>query len=460
MHVEILNNNKDLMRETLEKDKNIRRVVGYARVSTEKDEQFSSYESQIEYYTNYIKTNEGWEFIDIYTDEGISGTSTKKRIGFQKMIKDALKGKFDLIITKSISRFARNTLDSLTAIRKLKENNVEIYFEKENIWTFDSKGELLITIMSSIAQEESRSISMNVTWGIRQRMKQGQAYVPYKVFLGYDKGPDGNMIINEEQARIVRKIFGYAMQNRTSYAIAKIMEKEHIPFSPGVYKWYASTVRSILRNEKYKGDAIRQKTYTIDYLSKRHAKNIGDVPQYYIHNHHPAIIPPDLFDRLQESLNNHPYDNDKRSRNYTLSKKIICGDCESYYGRVVWRKGTKQETVVWRCNNKFKEGHCRCKSPTLKESFIKQLFVKKINLLINNSLIIIRTLKTIIKESIVKTKMSLINKYLKMIKKSIATRFDEDMWHMLLEKVVVHSKGDIVMVFRNGHKTGIAKTSL
>ena len=173
-----------------------RKVAGYARVSTDHEEQQTSYEAQVDYYTNYIKGREDWEFVSVYTDEGISATSTTKRNGFNKMVADALDGRIDLIITKSVSRFARNTVDSLTTIRKLKEHKVECYFEKENIWTFDSKGELLLTIMSSLAQEESRSISENVTWGQRKRFADGKVTVPFKRFLGYDRGEDGNLVIN------------------------------------------------------------------------------------------------------------------------------------------------------------------------------------------------------------------------------------------------------------------------
>lgn len=192
-----------------------RRVAGYARVSTDSDEQFTSYEAQVDYYTNYISNRADWGFVGIYTDEGISGTNRKHREGFNSMVKDALDGKIDLIITKSVSRFARNTVDSLTTVRELKDAEVEVYFEKENIWTFDSKGELLITIMSSLAQEESRSISENVTWGQRKRFSDGKVSVPFANFLGYDKGPDGNLVINKEQAKIVKKIYRYFLEGNT-----------------------------------------------------------------------------------------------------------------------------------------------------------------------------------------------------------------------------------------------------
>jgi len=232
-----------------------RRVAAYARVSTDQEEQLTSYEAQVDYYTNYIKSRDDWEFVDVYTDEGISGTSTKHREGFNKMVKSALDGNIDLIITKSVSRFARNTVDSLTTIRKLKDIGCECYFEKENIWTFDGKGELLLTIMSSLAQEESRSISENVKWGHRKRFADGKVSVPFGNFLGYKKGEDGNLVIDEEQAVIVRRIYREFLSGSSSVAIAKGLTNDGIETPGHKQKWYATTVRSILTNEKYKGDA-------------------------------------------------------------------------------------------------------------------------------------------------------------------------------------------------------------
>ncbi len=225
-----------------------RRVAGYARVSTDHEDQQTSYEAQVDYYTDYIKGRRDWEFVSIYTDEGISATSTAKRDGFNSMIEDALGGCIDLIITKSVSRFARNTVDSLTAIRKLKEHGVECYFEKENIWTFDNKGELLLTIMSSLAQEESRSISENVTWGHRKRFADGKVSVPFGRFLGYDRGVDGSLVVNEGQAAIVRRIYGMFLQGRTPYAIARALTDEGIPTPGGKTRWSGGTIKSILTN--------------------------------------------------------------------------------------------------------------------------------------------------------------------------------------------------------------------
>ncbi|MCD7885930.1 MAG: recombinase family protein, partial [Lachnospiraceae bacterium] len=257
-----------------------RRVAGYARVSTDHEDQASSYEAQVDYYTHYIKSRDDWEFVSIYTDDGISATSTKRREGFKAMIADALAGKIDLIVTKSVSRFARNTVDSLSTIRQLKENGTECYFEKENIWTFDAKGELLITIMSSLAQEESRSISENTTWGQRKRFADGKASVAYKRFLGYDRGPNGGFVVNKEQAKTVQLIYSLFLEGLTCHAIAKELTARHLPTPAGKEVWNQGTVHSILTNEKYKGDALLQKEFTVDFLQKKMKKNEGEVPQY------------------------------------------------------------------------------------------------------------------------------------------------------------------------------------
>src|SRR5574344_1869687 len=267
-----------------------RRVAAYARVSTDQEEQLTSYEAQVDYYTNYIKSRDDWDFVDVYTDEGISATNTKHRKGFNQMIQDALNGRIDLIVTKSVSRFARNTVDSLVTVRKLKEKGVEVYFEKENIYTLDSKGELLITIMSSLAQEESRSISENVTWGQRKRFADGKVSMPYKHFLGYEKGADGFPKVVPEEAVIVRRIYSDYMSGKTSFTIAKALTDEGIPTPSGKKQWQSSTIESILTNEKYKGSAVLQKKFTVDFLTKKMKVNEGEFPQYYVEESQPAII--------------------------------------------------------------------------------------------------------------------------------------------------------------------------
>ena len=232
-----------------------RRVAGYARVSTDHEDQVTSYEAQVNYYTNYIKSREDWEFVGMYADEGISGTSTKKRTGFNRMIKDALDGKINLILAKSLSRFCRNTVDSLTNIRKLKAVGVECYFEKESIWTMDSKGELLVTILSSLAQEESRSISENVKWGKRKSFADGKVCVPFTHLLGYERGADGNLAINDEEAEIVRLIYKLFMSGLSYQAIANELTKRRIRTPGGKDNRCPTTVKSILTSEKMKGDA-------------------------------------------------------------------------------------------------------------------------------------------------------------------------------------------------------------
>lgn len=354
-----------------------RRVAAYARVSTDNEEQLTSYEAQVDYYTNYIKGRDDWEFAGVYTDEGITGTNTKKREGFKSMVADALDGKIDLIITKSVSRFARNTVDSLTTIRKLKENSIEVYFEKENIWTFDGKGELLLTIMSSLAQEESRSISENCTWGQRKRFADGKVTVPFNRFLGYDRGPDGNLVVNPEQAKLVQRIYGMFLQGRSPFQIATALTKEGIPSPGGKDHWNASNIRSILTNEKYKGDALLQKSYTVDFLTKKKKMNEGEIPQYYVRDNHEAIIAPETFEMVQTLMATRKRGKNRLSSVSIFSSKIKCADCGSWYGPKVWHSNDAYRKVIWQCNHKF-EGE-KCGTPTLTEDKIKELFLRAAN---------------------------------------------------------------------------------
>lgn len=359
-----------------------RRTAGYARVSTDSDEQFTSYEAQVDYYTNYIKSRDDWEFVKVYTDEGISGTNTKKREGFKQMIADALNGKIDLIVTKSVSRFARNTVDSLTTVRQLKEKGIEIYFEKENIWTLDSKGELLITIMSSLAQEESRSISENVTWGQRKRFADGKVCVPFKHFLGYDRGEDGNLVLNEKEAVIVRRIYSMFLQGMTPYGIASQLTADRIMSPAKKEKWNAGTVKRMLSNEKYKGDALLQKSYTVDFLTKKKKDNEGEIPQYYVENNHEAIIEPAVFDMVQRELERRQPGRNRHSGVHIFSGKIKCGECGSWYGSKVWHSNSKYRRMIWQCNHKFNKDE-KCKTPHLDEETIKTFFISAVNKLLS-----------------------------------------------------------------------------
>lgn len=358
-----------------------RRTAAYARVSTDSEEQLTSYEAQVDYYTKYIKERPDWEFVGIYTDEGISATNTKKRDGFNKMVVDALDGKIDLIVTKSVSRFARNTVDSLSTVRKLKEKGVEVFFEKENIYTFDGKGELLITIMSSLAQEESRSISENVTWGHRKRFADGKVSMPYKRFLGYEKGEDGLPKIVESEAKIVRMIYRMFMEGKTSSTIAKYLAVSRIPSPGGKKTWQVRTVDSILTNEKYKGDALLQKRFTVDFLNKKIKDNEGEVPQYYVQNSHPAIIEPDEFDAVQVEIERRKMLGRPSACKSPLSAKLICGDCGGFYGSKVWGSNTKYRRVIWQCNDKYK-GDNKCTTPHVTEEEVRQQFLKAFNSLL------------------------------------------------------------------------------
>lgn len=355
-----------------------RRVAAYARVSTDSDEQFTSYEAQIDYYTQYIHRHPDWEFVDVYTDEGISGTSTKGREGFNQMISDALNGKIDLIVTKSVSRFARNTVDSLTTVRKLKEAGVEVYFEKENIWTLDSKGELLITIMSSLAQEESRSISENVTWGQRKRFADGKLNIPYSQFLGYKKGADGIPEIVPEEAELVRRIYRMFLDGKAVNFIANQLTKEGVPTPAKKKVWQNSTVESILTNEKYKGDAILQKTFTVDFLSKKMKINEGEVPQYYVQNSHPAIVSSDTWNAVQIEFQRRKGRKGRHKSTHPFNGKIICADCGSAFGAKVWHSTSKYRRTIWQCNHKY-TGAQKCRTPHLYTEDIEELFLDAVS---------------------------------------------------------------------------------
>lgn len=372
-----------------------RKVAGYARVSTDFEEQLTSYEARVDYYTNYIKSRDDWEFVHVYTDEGISATNTRHREGFNQMITDALDGKIDLIITKSVSRFARNTVDSLTTVRKLKEKGVEIFFEKENIYTLDSKGELLITLMSSLAQEESRSISENVTWGQRKRFADGKISLPYSHFLGYRKGEDGLPEIVPEEAEIVRFIYKSYMDGQTTYTIAKTLTQRHIPTPSGKENWHQSTIESILTNEKYKGSALLQKRFTTDFLTKKTKVNEGEVLQYYIEESHEAIISPKEFEEVQSEMARRKKLGRKYSGNTVFSAKLVCGDCGNFFGSKVWHSTSKYHRVIWQCNNKFKGEHF-CSTPHLYEDEIKIRFISAFARFFQNKETVLETCRMLI----------------------------------------------------------------
>lgn len=360
------------------------RVAAYCRVSTDSEEQASSYEVQVEHYTEHIKKNENWTLVDIYADDGISGTNTKKRDEFNRLIRDCKDGKVDLIITKSISRFARNTLDCLKYIRELKEKGVAVFFEKENINTLEAKGEILITIMASLAQQESQSLSQNVKLGLQFRYQQGIVQVNHNRFLGYTKNEEKKLVIDKAEAEIVKRIFREYIEGASLLQIGRGLEQDGIKTAAGKSRWRPETIKNILRNEKYMGDALLQKTYTVDFLLKKRVKNNGIIPQYYVEGSHEAIIPKDIFMRVQEEIirrANIAGDGHKKriySGKYALSGIVYCGCCGDVYRRVHWNnRGCK--SVVWRCVERLEDGTRNCFAPTIKEDILQKAVVDAIN---------------------------------------------------------------------------------
>ena len=375
-------------KKTAEKPK--MRVAAYCRVSTDSDEQATSYEAQIEHYTDFIQQKPDWVFAGIYADDGISGTNTKKREEFNRMIEDCMAGKIDMVITKSISRFARNTLDCLKYIRQLKDKNISVFFEKEAINTMDAKGEVLLTIMASLAQQESQSLSQNVKLGLQYRYQQGLVQVNHNRFMGYTKDEDGKLIIEPNEAEIVKRIYREYLEGQSFLQIGRGLERDGILTGAGKQRWRPESVKKILTNEKYIGDALLQKTYTVDFLTKKRVKNNGIVPQYYVENSHEPIIPRDLFMQVQEEMirraNLRGGKGCKKrvySSKYALSSIVYCGHCGDIYRRVHWNnRGYK--SIVWRCVSRLEEKGSECTAPTINEETLQKAVVKAINELLAN----------------------------------------------------------------------------
>lgn len=361
------------------------RVAAYCRVSTDSDEQATSYEAQVEHYRNTIMKNEEWEFAGIFADDGISGTNTKKREEFNRMIEECMLGNIDMIVTKSISRFARNTLDCLKYIRQLKEKNIPVLFEKEQINTLDSKGEVLLTIMASLAQQESESLSKNIKMGLQFRYQKGQVQVNHNRFMGYTKDKDGQLIIVPSEAKVIKLIYNEYLQGKSLKQIGEILERDGILTGAGKTKWDSGGVKKILKNEKYIGDALLQKTYTVDVLTKKRVKNEGIVPQYYVENNHEAIIPREIYLQVQDEMLRRAnlYTGRNKSKRlfsckYALSNIVYCSKCEDIFRRVVWNSHGRRSTV-WRCVSRHEHGPDYCDARTVKEEELHSVVVKAIN---------------------------------------------------------------------------------
>lgn len=362
------------------------RVAAYCRVSTRFEQQESSYEAQVKYYTEKIAANPKWSFAGIFADQGKPATSTKERDSFNDMIAECYADKIDMILTKSISRFARNTVDFLRIIRELKERQIRIIFEKENIDTMDSTGELLITILSSQAQEESRNLSENTRWGIARKFEQGIVQVNHMKFMGYTKDANGKLIIVPEEAEIVRKIFDLYLQGLGLARIAKELQAQGIKTVTGLDKWHPGTIHKMLICEKYIGDAMLQKTYTVDFMTKKKVINDGIVKRYYIKNNHEPIISREQYAQVQEELKMRKNKTErglKYSSKYPLSGLITCGGCESGYIRCIWQNKKGEKTAVWRCKERIKTGSQNCKtSCNLKEKLVYDVLVDSLSSLL------------------------------------------------------------------------------
>ena len=364
------------------------RVAAYCRVSTELEQQQSSYDIQIEYYTRHIMQNPNWIFVGVFADDGRSATNTFRRYDFNQLMDQCLKGKVDMIITKSISRFARNTVDCISWVRKLKEKNVAVYFEKENLNTLDDSTEMILTILSSQAQEESRAISTNVKWGYARKFEKGESIRQRS--YGFRKAPTGEMCIMEEEAAVIRNMARWFLDGDSLERIKHRLEDAGIETTTGKKTWSTGTIYNILTNEKIMGDVLLQKTFTADYLTKRRVKNSGQQKQYYVKNHHEAIIPKTVYYKIQEEIARRSSLKKAGTRKgktaqgvysskYALTGIMVCNECGAHYRRTTWAKNGKK-VIVWRCINRLEHGTKRChESPTLKEEVIQEAIMGKLH---------------------------------------------------------------------------------
>ncbi|AFV11019.1 resolvase [Thermacetogenium phaeum DSM 12270] len=384
------------------------RAAAYCRVSTDQEEQLTSYEAQVAYYTDKIMSNPEWTLAGIFADEGITGTSVKKRTNFLRMIRLCRKGKIDIILTKSISRFARNTVDCLNYIRELKELGIAVIFENENINTMKADTEIIITMLAGFAQAQSESISQNVRWGKRQAFKSGKVSFQYSRIYGYERGENDKPRVVPEQAAVVRRIFQSYLAGSSVPDIKRMLEAEGIVAAEGKPQWSVGALQYMLRNEKYCGDALLQKTFVENCISKKTRKNNGELPKYLVQNHHEAIIDRTLFEKVQAEIarragkrkvsdKTSKTGQSKYSGRYALTELLICGNCGTPYKRVTWSKRGKKK-IVWRCISRLDYGTKYCKSsPTVDEERLQAAVLKAINAMMSNRERLIGILKTNLK---------------------------------------------------------------
>ena len=364
-------------------------VAAYCRVSTEEEEQQSSYEAQCSYYTDKIMTNPEWTMAGIFADEGITGTSTKKRDDFNRMIRKCKKGKINLILTKSISRFARNTLDTINYTRMLRAMGIGIYFEKENINTLDMDSEMLITMLGAFAQAESESISRNVAWGKRKAIQAGKVYVNFNQLYGYFLREDGSPGIDADKAAVVKRIYQYYLYGDSLRMIKDKLDKDGILNPKGEHGWLISSIKSILTNEKYCGDVLGQKTYKECVIGGKVMKNNGQLPQVLVQNNHPGIITREVFYEVQEEMKRRTASRSPSTKSatgrtsyaskYALSERLVCGECGTLYRRCTWTIRGKKK-IVWRCVSRLDHGTKYCKqSPTMEETALQTAIMDAVN---------------------------------------------------------------------------------
>ena len=366
-----------------------KRVAAYCRVSTDSEEQLTSYQNQMRVYTEMIAANKEWEFAGLYADEGISGTRADKRPEFQRMIRDCQNGKIDYIITKSVSRFARNTVECLEYVRSLKAQGIGIFFEEQNIDTLKNESELYLVIYAGFAQSESESISKHITWTYRKKFEEGKVSFQYKNFLGYRKGADSQPEIVPEEAAIVERIYEMFLAGQPVKMIAQTLQAEKIEILGKNLSFSKNMIMNILRNEKYCGDCILQKTVTVDCISKTRKANQGEAPMYIVENNHPAIISREVFNRVQEELIRRQAlraKSDKTSitatgkySKYALTEVLQCAECGSRYRRVTWTAHGRKK-IVWRCISRLDYGTKHCKdSITVEEEALHGAVVRALN---------------------------------------------------------------------------------
>ena len=352
-----------------------KKVCAYARVSTSSNSQEESLENQTTYYRNKIEANPDYEFVGVFADSGYTGTKDN-RPGFQQMMTYCREGKIDLILTKSISRFARNTTIVLECVRELKLLDIEIHFERENIQTLSKDGELMLAVLSSFAEEESRSASENVKWRFRKKFEQGELLINTKRFLGYDKDEYGDLVINRKEAKIVCYIFEAYLSGKGTHKIAKDLNKNKIPTVTGT-KWYDTTVLAILKNEKYKGDAWLQKTYTPNHLTKKKKRNTGEVDYYYIEDNHSAIISSEMWEAAQIKLKENRRNKEHSQARNKYSGLLVCSKCGCNLRKRVWNSGKPCQKVVWQCSNYIKNGKDVCSGTSVSEEELNKFDIKE-----------------------------------------------------------------------------------